>query len=479
MKIRTRLLLVFVSLTFVLLPAFVYIVAEEVRPRYLEAQEEALFDFAEVLAAMVSESALVMGADGQVSISTPLLERAFDALPGREFEADIYGFRKTQIDIRIYVTDVNGRVIFDSDNGRDVGADYSRWRDVAYTLDGKYGARASHRDPIYPEGLTLFIARPVMSSGDIIGALVVGKPTRNAKVLMDRLKVNLWLTSAVMAVAGVLIGLVINFWLTRPLAQLQRYAASVGRGERARAPRLGNNEVGDVGRALESMRTALDGKQYIEDYIQTLTHELKAPIAGIKGAAELLGEPLPEDRRQRFLNNILNQTDRLQDLVDRLLELARLENIDALTHEESVDLRAAVGDAVSAAQDFARSRNVDIEIDVPEITVLGDPFLLRQAVLNLLKNAIEHSEDASPVNVVVSRSAAQVFITVTNRGEAIPDYARERIFDRFYSLPNASGQKGTGIGLSFVREIAALHHGRVTFECNTAGETIFRLAVAS
>ena len=478
MKIRTRLLLVFVSLTFILLPGFVYIIAEEIRPRYLEAQEEALFDFAEVLATMVSENAVEQTSQTRARIATPLLERTFSVIPAREFDARIFEFRKTRIDIRIYVTDHQGIVLFDSDNGRDVGQDYSRWRDVHYTLRGQYGARASWHDPIYPSGLTLYIARPVMSNGDIIGVLVVGKPTRNAEILMESLKTNLWLTGVVMALVAVLIALILNLWLTRPLARLQAFATQIGRGERATAPRLGNNEVGDVGRALQSMRSALDGKHYIENYIQTLTHELKAPIAGIRGAAELLGEPLPDDKRQRFLDNITRQTDRLQSLVDRLLELARLENVDELSREDPVSLQLVIEESITACQDIARARSVAIDSAPTTLMIRGDAFLLQQAITNLVKNAIEHSAEGAHVELHVRYDGATLALEVMNRGKPIPAFARDRIFDKFYSLPNESGHKGTGIGLNFVREIAALHGGRVAFECTEDGETRFSFEVA-
>ena len=461
MKIRTRLITVFVAFTFAAVLGIVYLIAEEIRPSYLEAQEEALVDFSEMFAAVVSENAITTSKNGSVSIDAQLLERAFEALPKRNLQAQIYDLEKTQVDTRVYVTDNVGTVLFDSDNGRDVGKDYSRWRDVSRTLRGEYGARTSWADPIYPEGDTMYIARPVLYNGDIIGVLSVGKPTRNADTSIANLRDKLWITGVAIALIITLVGFMINLWITHPLDELQRYALSVSRGERTPLPKIGKNEVGDVGKALESMRTALDGKTYIEEYVQTLTHELKAPVAGIRGAAELLSEPLPDEKRDKFLSNIVGQTERIQALIERLLDLAELENAQELQESKPVRLDEVAQSAATTLAEYAATRGISLDVRPSTHTVTGDPFLIEQAISNLIKNAIEHADKGSTVIVDTSEDEYGITTSVTNQGQPIPDYALPRLFDRFYSLPNSKGDKGTGVGLSFVKEIMNLHNGVV------------------
>jgi two-component system sensor histidine kinase CreC len=466
MKIRTRLNLTIVALIGTTMLAFVYIAADEISPRYREAQEEIMVDFAETLAALITRTSVEVNDKGVVNISTSKLSAAYRELSRRKLDAQIYALRKTQVDTRIYVTDKKGIVIFDSDNDRDEGENYNKWRDVRLTLEGKYGARTSTMEAIYLEGSTMYVARPITYAGEIVGVLAVGKPTKNLDTFIANLSENLWVTGGIVAAIFALIGFLTYRSFTQPLAKIQRYATDISKGVKTSKPNVGNNEIGAVEEALEDMRRSLDGKQYIEGYVQSLTHELKAPLAGIQGAAELLREDLPPEKRVLFLNNINDQTARLHDLVERLLVLAKLENAESLTSVELVDINALLKDLTRAYQDYATSNAVSIKLALPAqtLTLKGDRFLLHQAVGNLIKNAIEHAHRNTKINVGALSDDQSVQITVNNIGEAIPDYAIDKLFDRFYSLPNLKGQKGSGIGLSFVREVAKLHGGTVNIE---------------
>jgi two-component system sensor histidine kinase CreC len=141
MSLRLRLALFLVAVFCVGGWLLVRTVLAEVKPRYLESMEESMVDSSRLLAALL---------ETQLRGDTPdpePLRTAFAATRSREFVAQVYSMRKTQIDLRVYVTDATGRVVFDSDNGRDEGADYSHWRDVRLTLAGEYGARATQSIP--------------------------------------------------------------------------------------------------------------------------------------------------------------------------------------------------------------------------------------------------------------------------------------------------------------------------------------------
>jgi two-component system, OmpR family, sensor histidine kinase CreC len=143
------------------------------------------------------------------------------------------------------------------------------------------------------------------------------------------------------------------WWLSRQLDGLRRYADAVTAGERAALPRVAG-EFADLGRALETMRTRLEGKQYVEQYVHSLTHELKSPLAAIRGAAELLEASVdsgldPADRA-RFATSIRAQSERLAGMVDKLLALAAVEHRQHLEHPEAVDIGALLDDAT---RDFA------------------------------------------------------------------------------------------------------------------------------
>ena len=477
MRIRTRLNLSIIGLIGVAVLGFAYLMADEIQPRYFEAQEEVLVDFAETMATLVSQTGVKVSRKGEPSIVPESLRQISKGLAERPLNAKIYTLEKTKVDTRIYVTDKKGVVIFDSDNNRDLGSDYSRWRDVSRTLKGEYGARTSAFDPLYPEGSTMYVGRPIMYAGDIIGVLSVGKPTKNLNQFVTNLSSGLWITGAFIATLFALVGYLTYRALTRPLASIQQYALDVSKGVPATRPDVGDNEIGDVEKALQQMRKSLDGKQYIEGYVQSLTHELKAPLAGIQGAAELLREDLPPEKRTLFLRNIHEQSTRLHDLIERLLMLAKLENTEGLTATTSIQVGQLFTEVIQSHSDLARKRGVSLQCLSTDCLVHGDSFLLYQALANLVKNGLEHADPDSIVMMHCEQREGFCHIVVTNQGELIPDFALDRVFDRFYSLPNRNGQKGSGIGLNFVQEVAKRHKGTVKLQNASGGHVIATLSI--
>jgi two-component system sensor histidine kinase CreC len=211
------------------------------------------------------------------------------------------------------------------------------------------------------------------------------------------------------------------------------------------------------------MRDALEGREYVEHYVQSLTHELKSPVAAILGAGEILQGDVPEPKRARFLQNIRAEAGRLRDLLERLLHLAAIEKQKKLETNESVDLTGILDRTWDHLALVALGKELRFERDMSgELVVKGDPWLIELAVGNLLQNAIDFAPKGSVITARGFRFDAKVVIEIEDSGPGIPDYARERVFERFYSLPRPdSGKKSTGLGLCFVKEVAQLHGGSV------------------
>lgn len=466
MSLKTRIFLVFAV---AIGAGFYFLVGwlqDDLRPRYLESLEEPLVDMANLLAEVIAAEM------DQEGLRTDGLRKVSERVYARRFKAQIYALEKQRVDIRIYVTDPAGTVTFDSDQGRDEGRDYSSWNDVYRTLRGEYGARSSHDDPLYPGSSVLYVAAPILMAGELKGVVSVGKPSRNVDLFLAMAKSKIAVAGAIAAILVLTVGLVSYVWVTRPLEKLVSYARAVKDGRRVALPALGHNEIGAVGTAMEEMRVALEGKDYAERYVQSLTHELKSPLAAIRGAAELLQEELPPDQRARFAANVRAQALRLHDLVERLLELASLEKRQVLEHPGPIDLPKLVDGAIEGLTGMAAQRDVRFSVSVPPVAGLqGDHLLLQQALINLLGNALAFSPSGGEVAVAVTRPDLRVCVEVTDQGPGIPEYAQDKVFERFYSLPAPGRDKGTGLGLSFVREVTALHGGEVRLENLPAGGT--------
>lgn len=439
MKIRTAIFGVYVAasaLGFAVLMAFIL---KEVRPRYVESMRRTLADTAALLAVMAE-------ADGTEAWRKNLgaLERASGAL-------------------RVYVMDERGVVTFDSAGGADVGRDYTRRPEMALYFKNKYGA-TENVDLVNGE---LRVTAPVRRGVHVVGFVGVARPL--SSVTEAILRARLRLVAGGLAVAAIMTAA--GWWiaskLTHSLERLTAYVEAVRDGRGGRPPESRASEVAALARAFEEMRVALEGKEYVERYTQALAHEVKAPLSAIRGAAELLQEELPAEERARFLANLRTESAWMQAIVERMLRLAALEARRGLEGVERVEMETVVREAVEAVRPAAVARGVELRVgagggSADAAWVRGEVFLLVQAVVNLVQNAVEFSSEGGVVVVRVRVEGGRVEVVVEDDGPGVPEFAREKIFERFYSLPRPEGgRKSTGLGLSFVREIAALHGGTV------------------
>jgi two-component system sensor histidine kinase CreC len=460
LKIRTRIILTFTLIVGVGFYFLVRYIINDLRPRYLESVEEVLVDESNLFAALL-EASLDHG-----KINTDLLRKTFQKMPERSFSARIYQLTKTRVDERLYVTDDKGIVLFDSAGGREEGNDFSQWRDVFLTLRGEYGARTTRGEPGDPTSSVLNVAAPIHQDGKIVGVLVVSKPTSSINFFIQTARPQIMIAGAIAAFSAILLGILFSLWVTRPIQQLTQYAKAVRDGRSVRLPLLGRSEMGEMGEAFEEMREALEGKKYVEHYVQSLTHELKSPLAAIGGAAELLEEGMPVEEQTRFIGNIRAEAKRMQKVVERMLELASLEARKETGPRERISVRGLMEESRERVEGLLEKKNLNLQYSAEEgLVIQGERFLIEEALQNLLLNAIDFSPKGTQVKVRGERSEGCCVLSVEDEGPGIPDYALSRVFDKFYSLERPdTGKKSSGLGLSIVKEVASLHGGEVRIQ---------------
>jgi two-component system sensor histidine kinase CreC len=405
----------------------------------------------------------------------PQLLRAYGE---RQPQATIWGLPKNQVNHRIYVTDAKGLVVLDS-SGAAVGQDYSRWNDVYLTLRGEYGARSTRSDPNDATSSVMHVGAPIRDNGRIIGVVTVAKPNSSLQPYVDRTERRLLAYGAGLIGLGLLFGALLSWWLSAALRRLTAYAQAVSEGRRVEVPHYRGGELEQLATAVEQMRTQLEGKAYVERYVHTLTHELKSPLAAIRGAAELLQGEMPLAQQQRFVSNIDSESVRMQQLIERLLNLAQVEQRQGLEERVAVPLAGLVDELLNAQAARIEGKKLRVEQRIaPDMTLHGEPFLLRQALGNLLENALDFTPPQGLLRFSAERVGEQIEFRLFNQAEAIPDYALPRLSERFYSLPRPdSGRKSTGLGLNFVEEVVKLHGGALSIG-NVQGGVEVRLHLA-
>ena len=372
--------------------------------------------------------------------------------------ATISGSTKQHLALAVSLTDRHGLVLYDSARPQDVGRDNSQWNDVLLTLRGAYGARATLADPSNRDSAWLHVAAPVRHGDELIGVLTVAAPSDALEAIAHAARGQLAASAMIATAMMAGLALLITAWITEPLARLTAHVRRAAAGTREPLPALGHGEIAELGDALQQLRRELDGRQYVVDYVQTLTHELKSPLAGMRAAAELLQEDLPVAERTRFLANLQSESTRLHHLIERLLTQAAIERRDELAEISDVAMAQLTSEII--ADLAAQSAQHGVTITVSGATQMqGERFLLRQAIENLLRNALDFSPPGSTIRIDI---AAQR-VVVRDSGPGIPDYALARVGERFYSLPRpTTGRKSTGLGLAFAQAVARLHGGSCT-----------------
>jgi two-component system sensor histidine kinase CreC len=457
MKLGLRIFLFYLTIFAVCLYFTTDWIWTTLRTRYLESVEEPLVDSSNLLATVVEKE--MARPDFTFASLDAMLDRAY----ARQLSAQIYDLKKPAVDLNLYITDANGKVVLDTRHPSAVGQDYSRFHDVKNTLEGKYGARATVQNPNDPFSTALYVGAPIYRDGRVVGVLTVVEPTASIDAFLQLARPAFVRAGLLTIGAVALLSLILSYLLTRPIDRLARYADGIRLGKHPPFPRLGSTEIGDLGLALRRMQEALEGRQYAEEYVQTLTHELKSPLSAIRGAAELLQEGMPREQQARFIANIRTEAERIARIVDRMLELAKLENRREKPEMEPVEIDALVRTIAESHEPLLTAKDLKMEIAAPDrLTLNGNAFLLHQAVENLVQNAIEFSPRGGTVRVEVTPDGDRIKIAITDQGPGIPDFALDRIFDRFYSLGRPdTGKKSTGLGLNLVREVAKSHGGTV------------------
>jgi len=307
----------------------------------------------------------------------------------------------------------------------------------------------------------------------------VRKATFGMLQIMSDVGPKVALLAFIFAVASAVLAIIIGGAVAGPIERLTRAAERVAAGERqAPLPEPRGREVRALTRALEQMRRELEERHALETFVADLSHELKNPVAAIRASAEVLTEGAadePETAR-RFALRIRESADKLQQLTQDLLSLARLE-ARGIEAPQAVDLGAIAREAVDAHGPTAAARSVRVELERPEGAALvrGDPVWLRRALENLLGNAVQHSPADQPVLVEIAAEQHGFTALVRDQGSGVDPAIRERLFQRFATTRHGEG--GTGLGLAIVRAVAELHGGKAELRETGAGGSVFALSL--
>jgi len=234
-----------------------------------------------------------------------------------------------------------------------------------------------------------------------------------------------------------------------------------------------------LNRASDAFREKIDELERLtrlqSEFIGNVSHEVRNPIFAISGYLEALGTPrLDDSTRKRYAEKALTNLQRLQNLFNDLIEIARLEYREDLIKRNTFDLKDLVTEVAEMLRPKAEKKGLDLQIDIPRFAVEADRSRIRQVLVNLIDNAIAYTDDGT-VRCRVSRRMDKVRIEVVDTGKGIDEEHLERIFERFYRVdPDRSRESGgTGLGLSIVKQILQAHGEQIHVESTKGRGTRF------
>lgn len=365
---------------------------------------------------------------------------------------------------RVTLVDKSGIIVADASSGvlptSPVGS-RARRPEVAVALRGEVGV--SVEDPQSPHEGELFVAIPTEQ-----GVVRVAVDMASLNLIFDVARRDMIGGGFLAVLCVTLFSLFFARYVSKPVIQLRDMARALSRREFDGHPTIeAPGEVGDLAESLSQLSDRLQTLEGVRrDFIANVSHELCSPLTIASGfAATLARHDPPPEERQQFARAILSSTNRMQRVIDDMLDLTRLESGGWIPRPEPISLFEATTDVLDSLRPAANRKGIALLCDFASSSLIADRTAVRQTIANLSENAIRHTHSGS-ITVFTEITAEGVWLGVHDTGEGIASYHLPRIFERLYRVDSGRARRagGSGLGLAIVKHMAEAHGGRVHAE---------------
>jgi signal transduction histidine kinase len=243
-----------------------------------------------------------------------------------------------------------------------------------------------------------------------------------------------------------------------------------------------HDEIGRLAAVINETFARLEASfQQLRRFTADASHELRTPLSVIRGIGEMgLGETRTPAEYKEAMGSMLEEVDRLTNLVDTLLRLSHGDAGTVRLSLEALELGQLTRDVVSSLGILAEERHQRVTVEVTDrISVIADRLVLREAITNIVDNAIKYSPQASTIDICIRTDGDQAVLTIADEGPGIAAEHRGRIFDRFFRLDEARSRDsgGTGLGLAIAKWAVEVNGGHISIDGGATAGSVFRIVL--
>ena len=290
--------------------------------------------------------------------------------------------------------------------------------------------------------------------------------------------ISMMFVTIISLVFGLLVSAYISTKFLQPVNELKRMTTRVAKGDfTVQIEKIPDNEFGEFIEDFNTMVKELRKNEMLKnDFVSNVSHEFKTPLAIIEGYVTLLQDPLlSEENREKYTSIVIEATKKLSTLVNNVLKISRIDNRKITINNEEYSLDEQIREAILFYEEEWTLKNIDFDIDLEEVSIIGDKNLLVNVWNNLINNAIKFSNKNSTIFINLVRENNNAVVTIKDQGCGINEEDVPYIFDKFFQSDKSHKSNGNGLGLTLVKEIIDLSKGSILVESKRDVGTTFKI----
>lgn len=408
-----------------------------------------------------------------------------------------YGLLALQNEIEILEEYLNASFIFidDEDNIKIISTDIdSKWynkkvdfkkileenkNESYYEIQGNMGG-------IFNEPM-LSIGRPMNINEQYIGTIFINTPVTDLFLTVEKAYQIIMLFTIFAIIGAFILVYLFSKKITLPLIEISNAAKIMAGGDfKKRVYINSKDDIGQLANVLNDMAESLDEQEKRRrEFISNISHDIRSPLTSMKGFLEaIIDGTIPEEKKEKYINIVLEETERLTVLANNILDINKLEDMDNQNKNVSFDINELIRRIIISFEARAINKSLDIKISFAEkeTFVFADLEKIQRVVYNLIDNAIKFIENEKCIYISTNVKSNKVFVSIKDEGPGISLEDQKRIFDRFYKADYSRGKdkKGSGLGLSIVKEFILSQGETIELksELNKGSEFVFSLTKA-